>query len=254
MVGGVIVPADVRDRRAQHWLFDKFKVNELASLLITFSFAVILESASSSTGPPTSAATRPNTHALDQGRAVLHPRDGADRSASWRPCSPGAPGCGCAAPMSARRCAPLQRIPAIAAAYRRRPQEAGLSPVRHRRRLCRHRRHLHRADRDPRAGADLGLSRRRLRRGHHRPAGQSDGRAAGRHADRRQRIARHGGAEPGLGAGRVLLGADRRSCCGIRTGYERRRDLPRLAAVSASACWLSCRWRACRRSTIRSST
>jgi len=28
---------------AQHWLFDKFKVNELASLLITFSFAVILE-------------------------------------------------------------------------------------------------------------------------------------------------------------------------------------------------------------------
>jgi branched-chain amino acid transport system permease protein len=27
----------------QHWLFDRFKVNELASLLITFSFAVILE-------------------------------------------------------------------------------------------------------------------------------------------------------------------------------------------------------------------
>jgi branched-chain amino acid transport system permease protein len=28
---------------AQHWLFDRFRVNELASLLITFSFAVILE-------------------------------------------------------------------------------------------------------------------------------------------------------------------------------------------------------------------
>src|SRR6185436_9203632 len=28
---------------AQHWLFDRFKVNELASLLMTFSFAVILE-------------------------------------------------------------------------------------------------------------------------------------------------------------------------------------------------------------------
>jgi branched-chain amino acid transport system permease protein len=28
---------------AQHWLFDRFKVNELASLLITFSFAVIVE-------------------------------------------------------------------------------------------------------------------------------------------------------------------------------------------------------------------
>ena len=27
----------------QHWLFDRFKVNELASLLITFSFAIILE-------------------------------------------------------------------------------------------------------------------------------------------------------------------------------------------------------------------
>jgi branched-chain amino acid transport system permease protein len=28
----------------QHWVFDRFKVNELASLLITFSFAVIVES------------------------------------------------------------------------------------------------------------------------------------------------------------------------------------------------------------------
>src|SRR6185312_14188054 len=39
----MIVPAMFGIGVAQHWLFDKFKVNELASLLITFSFAVILE-------------------------------------------------------------------------------------------------------------------------------------------------------------------------------------------------------------------
>ena len=39
----LIVPAMFAIGVAQHWLFDKFKVNELASLLITFSFAVILE-------------------------------------------------------------------------------------------------------------------------------------------------------------------------------------------------------------------
>jgi len=39
----MIVPAMFAIGTAQHWLFDKFRVNELASLLITFSFAVILE-------------------------------------------------------------------------------------------------------------------------------------------------------------------------------------------------------------------
>jgi len=39
----MIVPAMFFIGVAQHWLFDKFRVNELASLLITFSFAVILE-------------------------------------------------------------------------------------------------------------------------------------------------------------------------------------------------------------------
>src|SRR5260370_18373958 len=39
----MVVPAMFLIGLAQHWLFDKFKVNELASLLITFSFAVILE-------------------------------------------------------------------------------------------------------------------------------------------------------------------------------------------------------------------
>jgi branched-chain amino acid transport system permease protein len=39
----MIVPAMFLIGVAQHWLFDRFKVNELASLLITFSFAVILE-------------------------------------------------------------------------------------------------------------------------------------------------------------------------------------------------------------------
>src|SRR5260370_24950524 len=41
----MVVPAMLLIGLAQHWLFDKFKVNELASLLITFSFAVILEMA-----------------------------------------------------------------------------------------------------------------------------------------------------------------------------------------------------------------
>jgi branched-chain amino acid transport system permease protein len=39
----MIVPAMFAIGVAQHWLFDRFKVNELASLLMTFSFAVILE-------------------------------------------------------------------------------------------------------------------------------------------------------------------------------------------------------------------
>ena len=39
----MIVPLMFLIGVAQHWLFDKFRVNELASLLITFSFAVILE-------------------------------------------------------------------------------------------------------------------------------------------------------------------------------------------------------------------
>ena len=39
----MVVPAMFLIGVAQHWLFDKFKVNELASLLITFSFAMIVE-------------------------------------------------------------------------------------------------------------------------------------------------------------------------------------------------------------------
>jgi branched-chain amino acid transport system permease protein len=39
----VIVPAMFAIGLAQHWVFVRFKVNELGSLLITFSFAVILE-------------------------------------------------------------------------------------------------------------------------------------------------------------------------------------------------------------------
>ncbi|MGQ0581623.1 MAG: branched-chain amino acid ABC transporter permease [Reyranella sp.] len=39
----MVVPAMFLIGVAQHWLFDKFKVNELGSLLITFSFAVIVE-------------------------------------------------------------------------------------------------------------------------------------------------------------------------------------------------------------------
>src|SRR4051794_31409226 len=116
---------------------------------------------------------------------------------------------------------------------RRRPQEARLPAVGHRSGLCRHRRHLHRPDRNPRAGADLGLSRRRLRRGHHRPAGQSAGRAVRRPADRRQRIDRHGGPRPGLGAGGVVLGADCDPAVGSGVAMNASRDLPRLGAVIA---------------------
>src|SRR5689334_9955127 len=39
----LVVPAMFGIGAAQHWLFDRFRVNELASLLITFSVAVILE-------------------------------------------------------------------------------------------------------------------------------------------------------------------------------------------------------------------
>src|SRR4029079_6523520 len=38
----ICVPAMFAIGAGQHWLFARFKVNELASLLITFSFAVIL--------------------------------------------------------------------------------------------------------------------------------------------------------------------------------------------------------------------
>jgi branched-chain amino acid transport system permease protein len=40
----IVVPAMFGIGLLQHWVFDRFKVNELASLLITFSFAVIVES------------------------------------------------------------------------------------------------------------------------------------------------------------------------------------------------------------------
>jgi len=39
----MVVPLMFAIGAAQHWLFDRFKVNELGSLLMTFSFAVILE-------------------------------------------------------------------------------------------------------------------------------------------------------------------------------------------------------------------
>ncbi|MFI5001213.1 MAG: branched-chain amino acid ABC transporter permease [Reyranellales bacterium] len=39
----MIVPAMFGIGVAQHWLFDKFRVNELASLLITFAFATMVE-------------------------------------------------------------------------------------------------------------------------------------------------------------------------------------------------------------------
>ena len=39
----LVVPLMFAIGAAQHWVFDRFKVNELASLLMTFSFAVILE-------------------------------------------------------------------------------------------------------------------------------------------------------------------------------------------------------------------
>jgi branched-chain amino acid transport system permease protein len=41
----LVVPAMFGIGAAQHWLFDRFRVNEIASLLITFSVAVILEAA-----------------------------------------------------------------------------------------------------------------------------------------------------------------------------------------------------------------
>ena len=47
------------------------------------------------------------------------------------------------------------------------------------------------------------------------------------HADRRQRIARHGGAQPGLGAGRVVLGADRDPAVGSGMAMNAGRDLPK---------------------------
>ena len=39
----LVVPAMFGIGALQHWLFDRFRVNELASLLMTFSFAIILE-------------------------------------------------------------------------------------------------------------------------------------------------------------------------------------------------------------------
>ena len=114
----MIVPVMFLIGLAQHWLFDRFKVNELASLLITFSFAVILE-----VGDPALLDGRlpplrdPLLDAVDQGRRRSISRCSSSCFAWWRACWPGAPGCGCARPMSARRCARPPRIADIAAAY-----------------------------------------------------------------------------------------------------------------------------------------
>src|SRR5262249_44281799 len=68
---------------------------------------------------------------------------------------------------------------------------------------------VHRPDLDPGAVADLGLAGRGVRRGDHRPAGQPAGGAGRRHADRCRGVTGHGDVQPGLGAGGVVLGADR---------------------------------------------
>ena len=41
-----------------HWVFMRFRVAEMASMLITFTIAVFLESVIQAIGPPISAATR----------------------------------------------------------------------------------------------------------------------------------------------------------------------------------------------------
>src|SRR5262249_4380115 len=99
--------------------------------------------------------------------------------------------------------------------------------------LCRPCRHLHRPDRHAGAGADLDLSRRGLRRGDHRPARQSAGRALGRHAGRRERVHRTGCAQPGVVAGRVVLDPDRDPAVGSGMAMNASRDLPKLVAVIA---------------------
>ena len=108
----MVVPVMFVIGLAQHWLFDRFKVNELASLLITFSFAVILEVAIQLywTADYRRFETHYSTMSIKVGR-VLHPGARARALRGGRRAGRGAPGCGCARPMSARPCAPPPRMP-----------------------------------------------------------------------------------------------------------------------------------------------
>src|SRR5204863_442833 len=81
---------------------------------------------------------------------------------------------------------------------------------------------------------DLGLVGRCLRRGDHRAAGQSAGRAGGRHPDRRRRVAGDGGDQPGLGACRVVHHPDRAAALAAAMAMTGVRLLPAIGIGSAS--------------------
>src|SRR4029450_5117048 len=197
----MVVPAMLVIGLAQDWLFDKLKGNELASLLITFSFAVILEVAIQLywTADYRRFETHYSTLSIKVGAFYIPVLElalcmvaGVLAWGTWLWLRKTYVG-------KALRAAAEDAD--IAAAYGGDHKKLAYLLARmggahraHGPRLRRDRRHLHRADRHARAGADLGVAGRRLRRRHHRPAGQSAGRAAGRHAERRQGIDRQGGA------------------------------------------------------------
>ena len=147
--------------------------------------------------------------------------------------------------------------PAMAAAFGVNHRSAGLAPVGCERRLRRRRRRVHRADLHAGAVADLGLGRRRLRGGDHRRPREPDRRARwpgfliGVSESVTMAV-----VTPGVGAARLVLGADPApDRCG-RAARERRAGCarPRPRSPSALALALARRARRCPPSTSRSST
>ena len=172
-------PASSRSACGLHAVFACFRVTEFTSLLVTFGLTVIIESlhpvvldgrlpalrdALRDRVAPAGAAVRARARAArlpDGGRAGARP-----------------PGPGCASPMSARRCGPAPRIrpwrrPSASITARQAFLLSGVSAA-----YAGVAGRVHRADLHAGAGADLGVARRRVRRGHHRRPRQSDRRAA----------------------------------------------------------------------------
>ena len=113
----MIVPVFFVIGVALHWLMTRFAVNALNSLLVTFGFTVIIEVAIQSIWTADFRRSRRTTRrmSIKVGRA-LRAGARADHSAAGGRARLRHLGCGCATPISARRCAPPPRTP-IAAAF-----------------------------------------------------------------------------------------------------------------------------------------
>ena len=192
---------------------------------MTFGLTVIIEARDPvRSGPPTSAGSsrRYAGSQVPRRRAVRAAAGAADARAGARAVVRRS-GRRCATPTSARRCARRPRT-----RRSRRPSAsnggARAAALRACARARRRRRRVPRAELHARAGADLRVDRRRLRRGDDGRPGRAARAARRRHRHRRQRGGDDGVRVAVVGAARVVLAADRAAAAAPGPQPEARPD------------------------------